>query len=170
MDATTRTVLVEYVPLRQSRLTSHLPVLTGWVFYFVNKFTIHIIPLLCEKIHIVEWWHLWNNSQSYFVKKFTLYHWGFHLWNNSQSLSGSFYLPHSLDTPGGVALVPLPCRALSRGADERGKLVKNFTMSNDCLCEIIHKRSLYSAWQLCEIIHNLGYRGVCLPVPHQCLR
>lgn len=165
MDATTRTVLVEYVPLRQSRLTSHLPVLTGWVFYFVNKFTIHIIPLLCEKIHIVEWWHLWNNSQSYFVKKFTLYHWGFHLWNNSQSLSGSFYLPHSLDTPGGVALVPLPCRALSRGADERGKLVKNFTMSNDCLCEIIHKRNLYSAWQLCEIIHNLGYRGVCLPVP-----
>ena len=38
-------------------------------------------------------------------------------------------------------------------------------MSNDCLCEIIHKRSLYSAWQLCEIIHNLGYRGICLPVP-----
>ena len=43
--------------------------------------------------------------------------------------------------------------------------MKNFTMSNDCLCEIIHKRNLYSAWQLCEIIHNLGYRGVCLPVP-----
>ena len=43
--------------------------------------------------------------------------------------------------------------------------MKNFTMSNDCLCEIIHKRSLYSAWQLCEIIHNLGYRGVCLPMP-----
>ena len=38
-------------------------------------------------------------------------------------------------------------------------------MSNDCLCEIIHKRNLYSAWQLCEIIHNLGNRGVCLPVP-----
>ena len=38
-------------------------------------------------------------------------------------------------------------------------------MSNDCLCEIIHKRSLYDAWQLCEIIHNLGNRGVCLPVP-----
>ena len=108
---------------------------------FVKYFTIQ----LCEKIHIVSL--------------------GFHLWNNSQSLSRSFYLPHSLDTPGGVALVPLPCRALSRGADERGKLVKNFTMSNDCLCEIIHKRNLYSAWQLCEIIHNLGYRGVCLPVP-----
>ena len=54
---------------------------------------------------------------------------------------------------------------MQRGADERGKLVKNFTMSNDCLCEIIHKRSLYDAWQLCEIIHNLGNRGVCLPVP-----
>ena len=58
MGTITRTVLVEYVPLRQSRLTSHLPVLTGWVFYFVNKFTIYIVPLLCEKIHIVEWWHL----------------------------------------------------------------------------------------------------------------
>lgn len=58
MDATTRTVLVEYVPLRQSRLTSHLLVLAGRLFYFVNKFTIYIVPLLCEKIHIVEWWHL----------------------------------------------------------------------------------------------------------------
>ena len=58
MGSTTRIILVEYVPLRQSRLTSHLPVLTGWVFYFVNKFTIYIVPLLCEKIHIVEWWHL----------------------------------------------------------------------------------------------------------------
>ena len=43
--------------------------------------------------------------------------------------------------------------------------MKNFAMSNDCACEIIHKRSLYSAWQVCEIIHNLGNRGICLPVP-----
>ena len=43
--------------------------------------------------------------------------------------------------------------------------MKNFTMSNDCLCEIIHKRNLYDVWQLCEIIHNLGYRRICLPVP-----
>ena len=76
-----------------------------------------------------------------------------------------FYLPHSLGTPGGVALVPLPCRALSRGADKRGKLVKNFTMSNACACEILHKRSLYDTWRICEIIHNLGNREVCLPVP-----